>query len=156
MKTLCRLTCFILILMLALASTVRAQAASSASAKIASPSVGTPSTFTIKQHFLAQQQARIQGQIREAQRCVANASNTQVVRDPEGNINRVPQVDLIDCSRRLQQLTRQLAILVRSANALTRDSEVAAARSETILRNAERDKRTQPSSGNPMNLRGGL
>jgi hypothetical protein len=144
MKTMCTLTG--LALMLILASTVPGHAAgASASAKAAAPSTGAPSAFTIKQHFMAQQQARIQGQIREAQRCIANASNTQVVRDPEGNINRVPQVDLIDCSRRLQQLTRQLEILVRSADQLSRDAEVAAMRMEGLARDALRQKRDQPS-----------
>ncbi len=130
---LCRLTGFVLILILALASTVQGQTAS-ASAKASSPSVGTPSTFTIKQHFLAQQQARIQGEIREVRRCIANASNTQVVRDPEGNLNRVPQVDLIDCSRRLQQLTRQLQILTRSADRVSQDAAVASARASNLAR----------------------
>jgi hypothetical protein len=144
MKTIGRLTGLTLILILAAA--VQGHAASaSASAKATSRSSGTPSTYAVKQHFIAMEQARIRGQIREAERCIANASNTQVVRDPEGNLNRVPQVDLIDCARSLQQLTRQLATLARKADQLTRDAEVAAIRLEGIAEEALRQERTQPS-----------
>ena len=150
MKIICILTAIGAILALSLASTVQAQT-TSAAAKTTSRSSSTPSTYAVKQHFIAQQQARIQGEIREAKRCIANASNTQVVRDPEGNINRVPQVDLIDCSRRLQQLTRQLATLERSATALARDAEVAGMRLEEMARSAVRQKRTQSNGTQSSN-----
>lgn len=122
------------------------QAASSAAAKTTSRSSSTPSTYAVKQHFLSFQQARIQSEIREVRRCIANASNTQVVRDPEGNLNRTPQIDLTTCSRRLQQLTRQLTELVRSADQLTKDAEMAGIKLESLARETLRQNRMKSSN----------
>lgn len=129
------------------------QASPSAAARTTSRSSSVPSTYAVKQHFLSFQQARIQSEIREVQRCIADASNTQVVRDPEGNLNRAPQIDLTNCTRRLQQLTRQLTELVRSADALTRDADVAGIRLENIARDAVRQNRLK--SSNPFSTSGG-
>jgi hypothetical protein len=133
------LTC---LLSLLLAHAVSAET-TSASATTTSRSSSTPSAYAIKQKFLSQQQARIVSQMQEAKRCIKDASNPQILRDFQGNINSVPQTDLNNCSRRLQELTRQLADVARSAEQLSRDAEVAGLRAEWVARNAAREKRTQ-------------
>jgi hypothetical protein len=116
---------------------------SSAAASGASAPSGRPSAFTIKQNFLAMQIEAIGREIRDAERCVANATNPVTLRDTAGNINRVPQTDALDCGRRLGQLTRQLQSLQRKADALARDAEQQAAFFDRQARDAVRKARTQ-------------
>jgi hypothetical protein len=118
--------------------------ASTASASAVTNSSGKPSTFAIKRDFLAMQIAAIQRDIREAERCITNATNPVTLRDPEGNINRVPQTDALDCGRRLKQLVRQLAGIQRKADTLAQDAEVQGSFLETQMREAQRKARTQP------------
>ena len=59
-----------------------------------SSSTGRASSIAIRQNILAMKQASILRQIKEAQLCIQNASNPTILRDPEGNINRVPSTDL--------------------------------------------------------------
>ncbi len=56
-----------------------------ASATPARASSGRPSTFTVRQNILLQQQAAVEAQIRVASLCIADASKPQMLRDPEGN-----------------------------------------------------------------------
>lgn len=93
------------------------------SAKPVTRSSGRPSSMEIKQNALAQQQAILQGRLREVRRCITDASLPQVLRDPEGNMNRVPQTDLVDCTRKLSQLERQLKSLARQAAQLAQDAQ---------------------------------
>ncbi|MBI4966173.1 MAG: hypothetical protein HY913_23040 [Desulfomonile tiedjei] len=108
-----------------------------ASATPVSPSTGRASSFVIRQDILAMKQADIERQIDEARRCIQDASNATILRDPEGNINRVPQTDLVNCSRRLAQLQRQLEGLAREANQLSVDAEFQAAQ---IQRRLQRER----------------
>jgi hypothetical protein len=111
----------------ALAVTVStAQQVPSSSATPATQSSGRPSTIAVKQDFLRQRQAILERDVEESLRCIESASNPQTLRDPEGNINRVPQTDLVNCTRRLAQLRRQLDSLAREAKQLAQDAQVQA------------------------------
>jgi len=96
---------------------------SSASATPVSPSAGGASSLAIRQNILAKKQAEILRQIKEAQLCIQNAANPTLLRDPEGNINRVPSTDLTNCTRALAQLQSQLQILAREAKQLSVDAQ---------------------------------
>jgi hypothetical protein len=91
------------------------------------PTSGTPSTIQIKRNFLNQQIRAVNSQIQVAQRCIVNASRSQVLRDPQGNINLVPSQDIVNCSRTLAALQRQLASLSKQAAKLAQDAQVQAA-----------------------------
>lgn len=103
-----------------------ATAAPSAAATAVAPLSGTPSTIQIKQNFLSQQLRAVNSQIKVAEQCIANASRPEVLRDPEGNVNIVPSIDITNCTRTLQALLRQLASLNNQANRLAQDAQVAA------------------------------
>lgn len=118
-----------------------------ASATPASVSSGRPSTFTVRQNILLQQQAALQAQIRVASLCIANASKPQMLRDPEGNINSVPQKDIINCTRQLRTLTRKLADVGRQLQKLAADANAAAAQLQKKQDIAQRMQRTQWISG---------
>ena len=109
-------------------------AAPSAAATPAVPSTGTPSGFQIKQHFLIQKIAAVESQIQVAQRCIANASRPEVLRDPEGNVNLVPSQDITNCGRTLLALERQLVSLTSQANRLAQDAQVQTAIAQSRLR----------------------
>ena len=100
-----------------------AQQTQATSAKPASRSTGKPSSIQIQQNILVQQNALLQGQLREVQRCIQDASLPQTLRDPEGNMNRTPQTDLVNCARKLEQLKRQSASLSRQASQLAQDAQ---------------------------------
>jgi len=93
-----------------------------AAAREASASTGRPSTFEIQQHFLLMKRAQIERDMKEAQRCLEDARQPSVLYDPQGNINRISQIDIVDCGRRLEQLQRQLASLARTAEAMGKDA----------------------------------
>ncbi len=124
----------VMIVMAAIPGTVPAQATDVASATPVNISTGTPSTFTIKQQIIAQQVAQIQREVTQVSRCIRTASLDVVLRDPTGQINRVPQTDLIDCRRRLNALLRRLERLTRAANRLSRDARAQAVALETQSR----------------------
>ncbi len=94
-----------------------------ASAKPAIQSSGRPSSFQIKENILTQKSAILQGQLREVKRCITDASLPQTLRDPQGNINRVPQTDLVDCTRKLNQLQRQFQALARQGSQLAEEAK---------------------------------
>lgn len=97
-----------------------------ASATPATPSSGRPSTIQIKQNMLMQQVAILQRQLIEVRRCISTASLPQVLRDPSGFVNRVPQTDIVNCSRQLQTITRKLARLNRESSQLVQDAQMQA------------------------------
>jgi hypothetical protein len=112
------------------------QTTTSASATGVSSSSGTPSSFRIRANILAQKQAAIEQQIEVAQRCVKNATLPTVLRDPEGNLRTVPLTDVVNCTRTLKSLQRQLVSLAREADRLTRDAEATAFRLERAQQRA--------------------
>jgi hypothetical protein len=141
-----RPTCGLVLLsgLLILVSSAWGQTTSTnASAQPASRSSGQPSALEIQENALNMQLAQIEGDLREVKRCISNASNPQVLRDFNGNINRVPQVDLVDCSRRLKQLERQLAGLKRQATSLSLDAQYKTQRLQRVLSDVTRVRRTQ-------------
>jgi hypothetical protein len=109
----------------------------SASARPVSPSTGRPTSLAIRENILEMKRADIERQIEEAARCIQDASNPTILRDPEGNINRVPQTDLVNCSRRLAQLQRQLQAVAREANQLAVNAEFEGAQ---IQRRLQRER----------------
>jgi hypothetical protein len=114
-----------------------------ASATPAGVSSGRPSTFTVRQNILLQQQAALEAQIRVASLCIADASKPQLLRDPEGNVNAVPQKDIINCTRQLRTLTRKLANVGRQLQKLAADAQAAAAQLQKLQDIAQRTQRTQ-------------
>lgn len=125
-----RLSILVATLLLAFVSAAFAQgltsAAASAAAKaVSTPSGGRPSSLQVRQNIIAQKAAALQRELKELQRCISNASQLQTLRDPEGNINIVPQNDLVNCTRRLQDLqrrqdslNREIAVLAQAAGPL--------------------------------------
>lgn len=108
-----------------------------ASATPVNISTGTPSTIAIREQFLVQQEQIIERELQQVTRCIANASLNVVLVDPTGIINRVPQTDIVNCTRRLNQLQRQVARLAREAQQLANDAQVQATALETQARLAE-------------------
>lgn len=81
-------------------------------------------TGQILQNFLTIQRSALQRELRVLNRCIVNAREN--LRDIQGNINRVAQTDLLNCSRRLQQLRRAEARLARLAERRAAEAEAAA------------------------------
>ncbi|HMK34506.1 MAG TPA: hypothetical protein VK463_05535 [Desulfomonilaceae bacterium] len=94
-----------------------------AKARAVSVPSGRPSTLAIRANILAQKQAALQQQVLDAERCIAESSQPIVLRDPQGNINVVPQTDVVNCTRRLASLQRQLASLARQSDQLAKDAD---------------------------------
>ncbi len=90
------------------------------------PSTGRPSTIQIKQNTLNMKRRALNSQIQVAQTCIKNASRAQTLRDPQGNVNIVPATDLVNCTRTLEALLRQLAGLGREADSLAQDAQAVA------------------------------
>ena len=124
------------------------QAAPSAAAKaVSTPSGGRPSTIQVRQNIIAQNAAALQRELKELQRCITNASQLQTLRDPEGNINIVPQNDLVNCTRRLQDLQRRQDSLNRQIAALSLDAQPVAAAAQRIARQAALQRVLQALAG---------
>ncbi len=104
-----------------------------ASATPATPSSGRPSTIQIKQNILLQQVALLQRQLIEVRRCLYTASLPQVLRDPSGFVNRVPQTDIVNCRRQLDIITRKLTSLSRQSNQLVQDAQMQAIAMQRLL-----------------------
>jgi len=113
----------------------------SAAATAARASSGRPNTVQIKQNILSQQIALIQRQLIEVRRCLYTSRLPQVLRDPQGFLNRVPETDLVNCGRRLQQLTRQLAGLSRQSSQLVQDAQMQAISIQRLLEEQKRRAR---------------
>lgn len=119
----------------------------SASATETTQSSGRPSTLKIKQNFLQKRLALLQRQIDDARRCIANASNPTLARDPEGNLNRVPKTDLVNCTRELNRLLNELSSLQRDSAQLAIEAQAASAAIERRLRQERTKKLLQAVSG---------
>lgn len=126
------------------------QSTQAAAATPATASSGRPSTIQLKQNALKQQQAALAREATEVSRCLSISSQTQVLRDPEGNINQVPEIDLVNCARRLAALRRQQARLARSAQQLAQDAQAQANFVQRELEEARRQARLRAfSNTNP-------
>ena len=121
-------------------SEARGQTTAGASAREVTASSGRPSSIQVRQQFFNQEQAYLQRALREVQRCLTTSSLNVVLYDPRGNINRVPQTDLVNCGRRLAQLTRQVNSLARRAQSLGQDAQAVAL---ALERAAEEQRRQQ-------------
>lgn len=117
------------------------QAQPGATATPVSPSTGRPSTIQIRENILNQKRRALNSQIQVAERCIANASRPQVLRDPQGNVNIVPSTDIVNCTRTLKALERQLAGLAREAQQLAQDAQVAAAAFQARQKQLEAQKK---------------
>jgi hypothetical protein len=126
MKGILKTSCIAGVFCLCLALPAAAQQQSSAAATPMVPSSGRPSSIQIKQNVLNQKRRALNSQIEVAQRCIKNASQAQTLRDPEGNLNIVPKTDLVNCTRTLEALLRQLDGLAREAGTLAQDAQVGA------------------------------
>lgn len=121
-----------------------------ASAKIASAtpvnkSSGKSSTVSIRQNQLNIFKANIERQLRKAQRCVQVSRLPVLLRDPQGNVNQVPKIDIVFCSRQVQVLSRELAAINRQLADLPKDSQSAAAYLSDQAAQAALFKRLQTS-----------
>jgi hypothetical protein len=99
---------------------------SSATATPVNTSTGRPSTLQIRQNIVARERAAIQRGITEVQRCLNDATRAQTLRDPQGNINQVPKIDIVNCGRRLAILQDRIRSLSRRSAALTQDAQAQA------------------------------
>ncbi len=100
-----------------------------ASAKIASAtpvnkSSGKSSTISIRQNQLSIFKANIERQLKKAQRCVQVSRLPVLLRDPQGNVNQVPKIDIVFCSRQVQVLSRELAAVNKQLAELAQDSQL--------------------------------
>ena len=103
-----------------------------------------PSPLQIDQNFLKMNQEALQRELRETRRCIDNALLN--LRDVRWNINRVNQVDLIDCRRRLLQVQRKIQQLGRAAERLNIEAQAQAAMLQQILRERQRAARVEKKS----------
>lgn len=106
-------------------------------------SSGRPSTIRIKQNILEKKQEALQRQVDEALRCIANASKLQTLRDPQGNINSVPQTDIVNCTRLLRTYQRELQSLLRQSARLGDDATASSLQLQRQLQVVERAARLQ-------------
>lgn len=129
MKAILKTSCimWVFCLFLALPLDAQQQTSRGGAATPVVPSTGRPSTIQIRQNTLNQKLRAVNSQIQIAQRCIANASRPEVLRDPQGNVNIVPSTDIVNCTRTLEALLRQLDGLNREAQQLSQDAQVAAA-----------------------------
>jgi hypothetical protein len=104
----------------------------------------SPSPLQIDQNFLKMSQEALRRELRETRRCIDNALLN--LRDVRGNINRVNQVDLIDCRRRLSQVQRKIQQLGRAAERLSIEAQAQAAMLQQILRERQRAARVERES----------
>lgn len=106
-----------------------------------------PSSIAIQQNILAQQRASIQQSITVARACIKNASLPQVLRDPQGNMNIVPQTDLVNCKRTLDGLLRQLASNQQATLNLSQDAQLEAMKVTRKKTTVDLQKRVQRLKG---------
>ena len=102
-----------------------------ASAKVASATpvnktTGRSSSVSIRQNELNLYKANLERQLRVAQRCVETSRLPVLLRDPQGNVNQVPKIDIVFCSRKVRVLSRELAAVNKQLADLSKDGQVAA------------------------------
>jgi hypothetical protein len=95
----------------------------SASARQTTVSSGRPNAIEIRRNNLTIQQKELQRELVEVRRCIQTARLPQVLRDSEGNLNIVPEIDIINCGRRLSAISRQLQVVTRQATRLGADAQ---------------------------------
>jgi len=117
-----------------------------ASVSAATPLSSRPSTIQIKQNLLLQKIAILQRDLIEARRCIYTARLPQVLRDPSGFVNRVPETDIVNCSRQLQTITRKLARLSRESSQLVQDAQLQAITLQRLLAAQKAKARQQAQS----------
>lgn len=116
---------------------------SSASATEITVTSSTPSSYRIQANILAQKKAAIQAQIDIAQRCITTNSNSIISRDSDGNTRTVPKTDVTICTRRLNDLKRQLASLTRQSARLISDASAASIRLQSQQQRTAASSRLQ-------------
>jgi hypothetical protein len=119
----------------------------SSSATETTQSSGRPSTIKIKQNILQKRLALLERQIDDARRCIANASNPTLARDTEGNLNRVPKTDLVNCTRELNRLLYELSSLQRTVAQLSVEAQAASAAIQRRLQQQRTKKILDAVSG---------
>ncbi len=102
-----------------------------ASAKVASATpvnktTGRSSSLSIRQNELNLYKANLERQLRVAQRCVETSRLPVLLRDPQGNVNQVPKIDIVFCSRKVRVLSRELAAVNKQLADLSKDGQLAA------------------------------
>lgn len=120
---------------------------SSAGATPANRAPYVPSSIAIQQNILAQQRASIQQALSVAQRCIKTNSLSQVLRDPQGNVNVVPQTDLVNCTRTLNALLRQLAANQQASINLAQDAQLEGMRVQRKKTSVDIQRRVQRLRG---------
>jgi hypothetical protein len=129
------------------AAMAQSAATPSSSARETTVSSGRPSTIKIKQDILQKRLDLLQREIEDAQRCIANASNPTLARDADGNLNRVPKTDGVNCARELNRLLFKLASLQREATQLSMDAQAASAAIQRRLQQERTRKILETVSG---------
>ena len=108
-------------------ATIPSSAVPSAKAVAVTPLSGVPSTTQIKSNILKQKIRALNSQIQVAKNCISYASRSNVLFDAAGNRNIVPSTDIVNCSRTLEALLRQLASLNGQTTAVAQDAQREAA-----------------------------
>jgi hypothetical protein len=156
LNTFCVVCFFGFFMALPTAAQQQASATPSAAAVAVTPLSGAPSTIQIKKNILSQKIRALNSQIQVAKRCIADASKTNVLFDAAGNRNIVPSTDIVNCSRTLEALVRQLASLNGQTTALAQDAQVQAAflqtqqKQKTSQANATQQKKRRLVRGRAM------
>jgi hypothetical protein len=101
----------------------------------------SPSSLLVQRNTLAQQKASILQAIAEAQTCIKNNSNPQILRDQQGNVRSVPSTDLANCIRTLNALKRQLVSNLQATDNLNQDAQLDSIRASRIKRKADYARR---------------
>jgi hypothetical protein len=143
MKRILRVYCIVgfFCLCLVLPAAAQQQTPRGATATPTVPSIGRPSSIQIKQNILNQKRRALNSQIEVAQRCIRNASQPQTLRDPEGNVNIVPKTDIVNCTRTLEALLRQLDGLAREAQQLSMDAQATASALQRKQKQSQEQKK---------------
>ncbi len=97
----------------------------------------SPSSLLVQRNTLAQQKASILQAIAEAQKCIKNNSNPQILRDQQGNVRSVPSTDVANCIRTLNALKRQLVSNLQAADNLNQDAQLDSIRAARIKKKAD-------------------
>lgn len=120
------------------ADCARAQQSTSVStaAQRSNAAATAPSRFEIRRNFLTIDRADLTRRARQLERCIRNAREN--LTDIQGNINRVAQTDLINCSRALEMLLRKQQRLTRRASRLETEAQLEA---EIIAQTLQRASR---------------
>ena len=141
MKAILTTSCMVWLLCFCNVLPATAQQQRSATATPTVPSFGRPSSIQIRENILNQKRRALNSQIEVAQRCIQNASQPQTLRDPEGNVNIVPKTDIVNCSRTLEALLRQLDGLAREAQQLSQDAQATASALQRKQKQTQAQKR---------------